>query len=266
MKRRRIARVNYLVDWIVETREIEKRRQYTSSMCGRYVSPDQAAMEREYALTARNIEAFLSEGIPPSYNVAPTMRVPVLRVIRDQGGERKLEAMRWGLIPFWSKGVPLKASTINARVESIETTAAYRDAWKRGQRCIFPASGFYEWRIMDDGNKQPYYIRPSGDDELFSIAGLWDATYTESGEKILSCVILTMEANELLADIHNSQRRMPLIVPREAIDVWLSGSVEDAKALIQPYPSELMRAHPVSKLVNTPKNDMPQCIEPLAVS
>lgn len=225
-------------------------------MCGRYVTPATAALERAYQLDARSVERFLSVAMLPSYNVAPTQQVPILRVLRDRGGVRELEPMRWGLVPYWARGISPKFSTINARVETLTTAASFKGPWSRGQRCIFPAAGFYEWQVLEDGKtKQPYYIRPAGDDELFSIGGLWDVSRTDDGQEIVSCTIITMPANELLAEIHNVQHRMPLILPPEAIDAWLRGTVEEAAALLAPYPSELMRAHPVSRRVNTPANN-----------
>jgi putative SOS response-associated peptidase YedK len=95
---------------------------------------------------------------------------------------------------------------------------------------------------------------------VFSIAALWDRARTDQGEEILSCAIITMPANDLLADIHNAKKRMPLILPPEAVDIWLTGTSDDAKQLLVPYPSELMRAHPVSKRVNKPENDDPNLV------
>jgi len=129
-------------------------------MCGRYASRLDAAMERAWGLSR-----------PPSpfesYNVAPTQRVPV---VRQRGGERLCELLRWGLVPFWAKGVPPKLSTINARVETVASAASYRGPWKRGQRCILPATGFYEWQIRESA-KQPFYIFLT-DQSLFGFAGL----------------------------------------------------------------------------------------------
>jgi putative SOS response-associated peptidase YedK len=96
-------------------------------MCGRYVSPDEASIEREFNLVRKEQE------IAPSYNVAPTQKVPVIRTV---DGIRKLEQLRWGLIPFFAKGEPPKYSTINARIETVETAASYRGPWRRGQRCV----------------------------------------------------------------------------------------------------------------------------------
>jgi putative SOS response-associated peptidase YedK len=214
-------------------------------------------MERAYNLTGRQWTAWMSEAYRPSYNVAPTHRVPVLRVIRAVDGDRRIEPMRWGLIPYWTNGEPPAYSTINAMIEKLETAPAWRGPWSRSQRCVMPAAGFYEWQVQPDGTKQPFYVQPSGDDDVFSIAALWDRSRTESGDVVLSCAIITMPANTLLAEIHNAKQRMPLILPPEAVDLWLTGIPEEAKSLLVPYPSELMRAHRVSKRVNTPRNDDP---------
>jgi putative SOS response-associated peptidase YedK len=105
-------------------------------MCGRYVSPDEASIEREFNLVRQD------QNITPSYNVAPTQKVPVIRAV---DGTRKLETLRWGLIPFFAKGEPPKYSTINARIETVDTAASYRGPWKREQRCLQIATGFFEW-------------------------------------------------------------------------------------------------------------------------
>jgi putative SOS response-associated peptidase YedK len=110
-------------------------------MCGRYVTPDEAAMERAYNLTARQWQAWMGEAYRPSYNVAPSQRVPVLRVIRQVGGERRMDPMRWGLIPFFARGEPPKYSTIHAMIEKLDVAPAWRGPWRRSQRCIMPAAG-----------------------------------------------------------------------------------------------------------------------------
>jgi putative SOS response-associated peptidase YedK len=119
-------------------------------MCGRYVFPDDASIEREF-----NIIRSPGLEIRPSYNVAPTQKVPVIRQAEDA---RRLDLLRWGLIPFFAKGEPTKYSTINARIETVETAATYRGPWKRGQRCLQVATGFYEWHMNEEGRKAPFYI------------------------------------------------------------------------------------------------------------
>lgn len=222
-------------------------------MCGRYVSRLDAAMERAWGLSR-----------PPapfeSYNIAPTQHVPV---VRERDGERLCELLRWGLVPFWAKGVPPKLSTINARVETVATAASYRGPWKRGQRCILPATGFYEWQLREAG-KQPFFIHLT-DQTLFGLAGLWDASTNADRAVLESCTILTMPANPLMAEIHNAKARMPAILRREDHDAWLAGDADAAMNCIAPYPQELMRAYPVSTVVNSPRNNEARLIEPLGV-
>jgi putative SOS response-associated peptidase YedK len=146
-----------------------------------------------------------------SYNVAPSQEVPALRHVDD---ETEGVMLRWGLVPFFARGVPPKYSTINARVETIETAPSYRGPWKRGQRCMLLASGFYEWHIKEDGTKQPYYITVA-DQELFGFAGLWDRSEAADGAAIESATIITMPANLLMAEIHNGRARMPAILAVE---------------------------------------------------
>lgn len=235
-------------------------------MCGRYVSPELAALQREYRAQL-NSQLGLSDAqeraYEQSYNVAPTQLVPVVRAIREQNGTREAVLMRWGLIPFWAKGVPPKYSTINCTIENLETAATWRTAWSRGQRCVIPCAGFYEWKILEDGKtKQPYFIKPSAT-ETFAFAGLWDQSIASSGEKIVSCAVLTMPANEIMRDIHNSKQRMPAILEHTDIDTWLSGTAEQARGVLKPYPSDEMIAWPVSTRVNSPKNNSAELISPV---
>ena len=189
---------------------------------------------------------------PASFNVAPTQKVPVVRAAA--GGERVGARLRWGLIPFWAKGIPPKYSTINATVEKLTNAATWRGPWSRGQRCIMPANGFYEWQVLPDGKtKQPYYITLN-DQPLFGFAALWDASRAEDGV-VESCTIVTMPANRLMTEIHNVKHRMPALLAREDRDVWLNGSPEEALRVIRQYPDSLMLATPVSTRVNMPKNN-----------
>jgi putative SOS response-associated peptidase YedK len=234
-------------------------------MCGRYVSPEEATLNREYHVDRTNSHIRTNETLDSiflqSFNVAPTDSVPVVRVIRHSEGEREAVLMRWGLIPFFARGEPPKYSTINAAIEKLSMAPAWRGPWERGQRCIMPCAGFYEWKMMEAGRKQPYYIKPANE-ETFAFAALWDKSITPAGEAILSCAVITMPANELLRDIHNSKFRMPAILKHEHIEAWLSGSADEARELLQPYPSDEMLAWPVSTKVNTPKNNGPELIQP----
>jgi putative SOS response-associated peptidase YedK len=219
-------------------------------MCGRYVARADAATERYWSLITPWSSEFLS------FNVAPSRPVPV--VIATPEG-RAGAIMRWGLIPFWAKGEPQKYSTINARAETVEKAASYRGPWARDQRCLFPVLGFYEWKDTPTG-KQPYFIRLAGG-EPFGLAGLWDRSTRADGTAVESCTIMTVDANPLVAAIH-ARRRMPVILTPGTAAAWLEGSKDDARALLAPYPAELMDAYAVSRRVNSPRNDEPNLIEP----
>ena len=148
----------------------------------------------------------------------------------------------------------------------MHAAATYRGPWKRGQRCIQPASGFYEWHVDAQGRKAPYLITVA-DQEVFGFAGLWDRSIRDDGTVVESCAHLTMPANELLADIHNGgdhARRMPAILHRKDYEAWLSGTNEEARALLTPYPAELMVAREVSSRVNSVRNNDAELIDPIA--
>lgn len=204
-----------------------------------------------------------------SYNVAPSQQVPVIRQLNSEGREAIL--MRWGLIPPWAKGLPQKYSTHIATVERMKSAPFYRNAWRRAQRCLIPANAFYEWQSVPGQNqKQPYYIQITDPDYLvgggqFGFAGLWESSRRDDGEVIESFTIITMPANAFMAEIHNSKKRMPLIVPKEAYQAWLAGSEEQADHCLVPYPDNILEAYPVSTYVNNPGHNEPKCIEPLAV-
>jgi len=223
-------------------------------MCGRYVSPDEASIEREFNLVRTEWQ------FPPSFNVAPTQAVPVVRL---HAGVREGVRVRWGLIPYFARGIAPKYSTINARIETVQTAASYRGPWSRGQRCLVVARGFYEWHTPADGKTRvPYYIHLS-DQDIFAFAGLWDASRTDQGERIESCVLITMPANRLLSEIHNTQHRMPAILAKDDRDAWLGGTAAEAWAVLKPYAAEHMVAWPVSTRVNKPANDDAGLITPV---
>jgi putative SOS response-associated peptidase YedK len=223
-------------------------------MCGRYVSPDDSAIEREFNLVRTEWQ------FPPSYNVAPTQLVPIVRAI---DGERQGTRLRWGLIPFFARGVPTKYSTINARVETVQTAASYRGPWKRAQRCLVVVLGFYEWQVQPDGkSKIPFYITMN-DQEVAAFAGLWDSSKTDTGEVVESVTHITVPANTLVGEIHNTKRRMPAILTRDDREAWLTGTADEAWATLKPYPNEHTVAWPVSTRVNTPKNNDAKLVEPV---
>jgi putative SOS response-associated peptidase YedK len=225
-------------------------------MCGRFITGNQAAIEREFSIV-QPLWTF-----SPSYNVAPTQLVPV---IRTQEGQRTGIMMRWGLIPYFAKGTPPNYSTINATIENLERGAAWRSPWSRGQRCMMPTGAFYEWHLGQDGKKNPYLIKLA-DQELFGFAALWDRSFKPDGQVIESCALVTMPGNEFMRRIHNTGAhpfRMPALLAKEDREQWLTGSPVEAKAVLKQYPQDCMVTYQVSTRVNTPKNDDPGLIEPV---
>lgn len=225
-------------------------------MCGRYVSPDDASIEREFNLVHTEWQ------FPQSFNVAPTQKVPI---IRHLDGELRGSCVRWGLIPFFAKGEPPKYATINARIETVETAASYRGPWKRAQRCLQVANGFFEWHLDDQGRKAPYYIHLA-DQPLFAFAALWDRSIKPDGTAAESVVLITMPANDLMRYVHNAgsnPHRMPAILRREDQMAWLTGTVDEARSALAQYPADVMVAYEVTAKVNSPKNNAPTNIEPV---
>jgi putative SOS response-associated peptidase YedK len=219
-------------------------------MCGRFVSRIDAAMERDFAVTASHWR--LGWG---SFNVAPSQPIPVIRAIP---GGREGVMLRWGLIPAWAHGEPVRYSTINARAETVTTAASYRGPWRKDQRCLIPALGFYEWQVTGNG-KQPWHIRLAGG-EVFGLAGLWETSRKPDGTTVESCTIITVPANPLVAHIH-AGGRMPAIIPAGAAEPWLSGSAADALQALATFPADAMDAWPVSTRVNSPRNDDARLLE-----
>ena len=222
-------------------------------MCGRYT----VAVDPQ--LLAERFNVALPEDIAPRFNVAPTD--PVLAVTERSAG-RELLIARWGLVPHWAKDAKGGARMINARAESLAEKPAYRPLLTKG-RCLILADGFYEWRHDPDGKRRPVRYTVDGA-EPFGFAGLWTGRHDpEADEWLRTCTIITTTANELVAPVHD---RMPVILPRESEDAWLDSgvAVEEALALLQPYPSELMHAADASMLVNSVKNDDERLLDPLA--
>jgi putative SOS response-associated peptidase YedK len=204
-----------------------------------------------------NIIAFTFR-VPPNdrlrkrFNIAPTQDAPVVRV--DREGNRELATMRWGLIPYWAKDLRIGTTMINARSEGIESKPAFREAMK-SRRCIVPATGFFEWQ-GEPGRKQPYAITVTAM-PLFAFAGLWERWKPAEGEPVETFTIITTDANEAVARIHD---RMPVILPMDAIDTWLTGPPEAAREVLAPYPGETaLRA--VSTHVSNVRNEGPECLE-----
>ena len=224
-------------------------------MCGRFVlasPPDEIA-----AYFAAEPPA---DPLEPRFNVAPTMDV---YAVYEDGSERRLDAFYWGLVPGFAKDLKIGARLINARSETVATNNSFKNAFER-RRCIVPADGFYEWqKIAGQRAKQPYFVH-RGDGEPLALAGLWSEWRgTVAGEQVVvrSTTILTTDANETMAPVHD---RMPVILPRRSWDLWLDPTNRDV-ASVQPLlvgaPATLLTMHPVSTAVGNVKNDDPSLVD-----
>src|SRR4028119_1532665 len=218
-------------------------------MCGRYtLATPVGRLAEEFGFDSSSKE------FRTSYNVAPTQQVPA---VLAEGGTRRLEMLRWGLVPSWADDPEIGARMINARSETAPEKPSFRSAFRR-RRCLIPADGFYEWK-REPGGKQPYYIRMN-DGRPFAFAGLWESWHDD---EVRSCAILTTQANALVGEVHE---RMPVILPVEDYEAWLDPEAEreELVSLLRPYPGDDLETFPVSRFVNSPRNNDERCVEPAA--
>jgi len=237
-------------------------------MCGRYVHPDDAAIEREWHVGRDDSNPFARR-----FNVLPTTNVPVLR--RDpQSGALALAAARWGLIPHWWKDAKAPKFTINARAEEAATKPMWRHAWRHA-RCLIPAEGWYEWRELERVNretgevkktKQPYYIHRA-DEHPFCFAGLmafWQAP--GSDDATLSCAILTKAAAGPATEVHD---RIPVVLPTREFEEWSDSAMTDAarvQSIVMDHAQADFTFYPVSTKVNSSRSAGPELIEPVQIA
>jgi putative SOS response-associated peptidase YedK len=192
----------------------------------------------------------------PRFNVCPSEDV---LVVARGGTGPSLGWMRWGFVPWFARDATVGPRSINARAETLATARAFREAFQR-RRCLIVADGFYEWR-KEGTERLPYFIRLASR-RPFAMAGIWERWTGAGKTPLLSCAIVTCAANAIVAPIHG---RMPVIVPPETRGEWLAADAapSELSTLLRPHPADVMESYPVSKLVNTPRNDAPECIRPL---
>ena len=225
-------------------------------MCGRYTLRRAALVGSLFdAASLPGFEEFTER---PRFNLAPSLELPVIRL--NKTGGRAVGLVRWGLIPHWNKG-KAKAQPINARAETLATSGMFKQAFAR-RRCLVPADGFYEWRRVDAKTKQPMFAH-FPDDRLFGFAGVWERwRESEDAEPLDTFAIITTTPNKLMAEIHD---RMPVILRPEDYQRWLDPEtpLQDVEKMLKPYADGELEAVPVNRAVNSPRNDTPDCIEPL---
>ena len=225
-------------------------------MCGRFV------LKAPFSELVRLYNVTNNLNLEPRYNIPPTENIAAVRP-DPVGTGRRLDMLRWGLVPWWAKDLKVSFSNINAKAETVAEKPAFRDAF-RERRCVIPADGFYEWKKIDAKTKQPYAIVMK-DRSVFGFAGLWERWKDRaSGEMIQSCTIITTTPNEVCAALHD---RMPVILEPKDYARWLSEEATDPPhlmAMLRPYPAEAMEAYPVSARVGNVKNTDATLFEPLA--
>lgn len=222
-------------------------------MCGRFT------LTAPSGLIEARFRVRVDSGCQPRYNIAPAQ--PVLCVMASGGGARTAENLRWGLVPSWAKEMKVGHTMINARAETVGQRPAFHDALAK-RRCLVLADGFYEWRGSGKSRTPVRFTLASGGP--FAFAGLWDTWRAPDGSWVPTCTIITTTANGLIEPVHD---RMPVILPDDAEEDWLGGDAADferIRSLLLPFPAGAMTAVAVSNLVNSPLQESPECILPVA--
>ena len=233
-------------------------------MCGRYAAsrhPDDLVEEFE-------VERVAGELPEASWNVAPTDLVPAVLTRRaDDGQERTLRALTWGLVPSWSKDAKGAARLINARVETVAEKPAFRKAFA-ARRCLLPADGYFEWYVTRSGTKQPFFLHPT-DGTSLALAGLYEIWRDPAGGPeaplVWTCTIITTTATDEFGHIHD---RAPMLVPPEVRDLWLdpaTGDADQLRGLLRPGAPGALEARPVGTAVGNVRNNAPSLVEPIAL-
>jgi putative SOS response-associated peptidase YedK len=226
-------------------------------MCGRVI---QSSGPLRYAIVdGMNVRDSRVHNYPARWNAAPSQELLVIRR-NHKTGEVSLDPLRWGLIPYWSKDPAGGRKPINAKRETVHDLPTFRDAYRK-RRCIVPVDGFFvEGHQGAEGQTAVCHCQ---DGAPFGIAGIWENwKQPASGEWIRTFAVITTDANELVADIHD---RMPVILAPGDYARWL-GDEPDPGELMRPFPADLMRMWPISTRVNKPENDDPSIVEPIELA
>jgi putative SOS response-associated peptidase YedK len=220
-------------------------------MCGRFASTLSAEFIRRLFETEEE-----APNLPPSWNIAPSQDALVVRR-HPATGVRRLDVLRWGLVPHFTKELKGAPKPINARAETVATAGLFRGAFA-GRRCLVPAECFYEWRKTGTA-KAPYAVARQ-DGAPLALGAIWEGWRSEAGEVIRSFAIITTPANAEMRVLHD---RMPLVVERPDWPLWLGETGGDATGLLRPAPDRTLSAWRVSDRVNSPKTNDAQLVLPV---
>ena len=226
-----------------------------AAMCGRFTN--QYTWRELHALYMLSIGFEQNEEWAPKFNIPPTTQIPV--ILREKG-QRRAQLMRWGLVPSWAKGIG-KFSTFNARADGVASKPGFRGAWKAGQRCIVPASSYFEWCQSD---RQPFAIA-LGNKGPIAFAGLWDECRPKDAKPLRSCTIITCASNTDLASVHD---RMPVILGEENWAAWLGEQVaneNELTALLKPFTPGRLTSWKVGKAVGNVQNQGEELIASITI-
>jgi putative SOS response-associated peptidase YedK len=238
-------------------------------MCGRVVQA--MPMSRLADLLGAVVEVEDVDAVPPRWNLAPSADLTTLAL--DADGRRTLRRARWGLVPHWAADPSIGARLSNARSETAWDKPSFRDAMRRG-RCIVPVDGFYEWAPATPDGPRTSAGRPAKRPHLFrrvdgaplllaAISSRWRDDSRPDGERLSTVCLLTTDANETMAPIHD---RMPVILDADEAGHWLDVAPADARAmldrLLDPAPADLLVEHEVAIAVNDARREGPELIEP----
>ncbi len=218
-------------------------------MCGRFASQLPPELLRRVFAALGDIP-----NTPPSWNVAPTQAALVVRR-HPETGERRLGALRWGLVPHFTKDLKACKRPINARAETMASTGMFRGALAT-RRCLVPADAFYEWTSGPEG-KQPFAIARA-DTAPLAFAGLWESWRAADGDVLRTFTIATTTASADMAQLHD---RMPVILEPADWPVWMGEQDGDYGALLRPAPAGTVRLWPVSRAVNNVRNNGPDLLD-----
>jgi putative SOS response-associated peptidase YedK len=219
-------------------------------MCGRFASFLPAEALRQIFGTVNPLP-----NLAPSWNLAPTQPAPVVR-LHPETKQRHLDALIWGLVPYFTQDLKSARKPINARAETVATAPMFKATFVR-RRCLVPAGAFYEWR-KDPTGKQPYAVA-RGDGQPMALGGLWEGWRSPEGEILRTFVIITVPANPDVVELHD---RMPLILDQQDWPSWLGEVGGDPAGLLHPPSAGTLRVWPIGRAVNSPQNNGAELLNP----